>query len=472
MGHDISYLVKRNGVWHYQRRVPNDYAHLDRRGIVRTSTKVKIAGDKCGTKAGRVAARINATVEAYWRGLADDKASEARQAYSDAVKLARSFGLDYQQPARWAEKPIHEVLARIETAMADGRMDNPGLRKAVLGGVGQPAILLSSLMAEYEITQRTKLSQMSPNQQKKWGRGKRRSIKVLIELVGDKAIEDLTRDDALAFADWWVNRAVVDKLSATTVNKNISNLGAMLRAIAKRRNVKLDNVFAGTRIEKGKDNSRKPFSTEFIRNVILADGKLDGLNDEARDVAYVMMETGARPPEIINLSKNRIVLDDDVPHIKVKAEGRLLKTDHSERDIPLVGRALEAMRRHPNGFPRYVDNGDDLSDDLMKHFREHGLLPSEDHSIYSFRHSFKDRLKAAKAPEEMIDELMGHRVAKPKYGDGYGLQLKAEQLQAICFTSPVRKVARPSRMRRARDTTSSPARSAAISRSKRSKAGR
>lgn len=91
------------------------------------------------------------------------------------------------------------------------------------------------------------------------------------------------------------------------------------------------------------------------------------------------------------------------------------------------------MRRHPNGFPSYADKGDDLSEDLMKHFREHGLLPSEDHSIYSFRHSFKDRLKAAKASEEMIDELMGYKVPKPVYGAGYGLRLKAEQLQAICF---------------------------------------
>ena len=70
----------------------------------------------------------------------------------------------------------------------------------------------------------------------------------------------------------------------------------------------------------------------------------------------------------------------------------------------------------------------------MKHFKRHGLLPREKHSIYSIRHSFKDRLKAVEAPEELIDEMMGHRTDKPKYGDGYGLSLKLKYLQLIALT--------------------------------------
>jgi hypothetical protein len=56
------------------------------------------------------------------------------------------------------------------------------------------------------------------------------------------------------------------------------------------------------------------------------------------------------------------------------------------------------------------------------------------HSVYSFRHAFKDRLKAAECPEEMVDELMGHTTGKPKYGDGYGLLLKARYMQSIALT--------------------------------------
>jgi len=85
--------------------VPSDYAEFDKRGIVKLSTKIKVANDRTGNKATRVAVRMNETHEAYWRGLAESKAIEARQAYADAVKLARSLGLDYQPPPTIAQQP-------------------------------------------------------------------------------------------------------------------------------------------------------------------------------------------------------------------------------------------------------------------------------------------------------------------------------------------------------------------------------
>jgi integrase len=431
------YLTIRDGVWHYHRRVPSNFAHLDKRGSIKLSTKIKVANDRAGTKAGRIAARMNETHEAYWRSLAETKATEARQSYADAVKLARSLGLDYQPPSGWAQQPIDEVLRRIETATLNGRMNNPGLRKAVLGGIEKPDIMLSTLHSEYEATQRTRLSKMSPDQLRKWTSAKKRAVEILIEQKGDKALHELTRDDALSYADWWEDRVVSGEVNAGTANKNISHIGGMIRAVTKRLALRLDNVFAGTRIEGGRDGSRKPFELDFLRSVILADGALADLNDEARDVVYVVMETGARPSEIINLSKQRIVLDAPIPYIRIKAEGRLLKTEHSERDVPLVGVALDAMRRHPDGFPRYFDKGSNLSATLMKHFKKHKLLPTEKHSVYSFRHSFKDRLKAVEAPEELIDEMMGHSIDKPKYGDGYGLALKLKYLHAIALTPPL-----------------------------------
>ena len=51
------------------------------------------------------------------------------------------------------------------------------------------------------------------------------------------------------------------------------------------------------------------------------------------------------------------------------------------------------------------------------------------------------RLKAVEAPEELIDEIMGHRSDKPKYGDGYGLGLKLKYLQLIALTPSAGRVA-------------------------------
>lgn len=434
------YLRKRgesDPIWYYYRRVPSRFAHLDKHPHVMRSTKIRVADDRTGAKAGRVAVRMNAATEALWSSLAETKATEARQTYDDAIKLSRFLGLDYLQPSVGAQKPIREVLERIETAIANGRLDNPSLRKAALGGVAKAEIRLSSLYSEYEITQRTKLSKMSPNQQRKWTSAKKRAVEILIEQRGDKALRELGRDDALSYADWWEDRVVDEGIKVGTANKSISHVNGMMRAVDKRYKLGLDNVFSGTRIESGKDGSRKPFELDFIKNTILADGKLAKLNDDARDVVYVLLETGARPSEIVNLSKQRIILDAAIPYIRIQAEDRLLKTEHSEREVPLVGMALDAMQRHPNGFVRYYDKADNFSATAMKYFKKHKLLPSNKHSIYSFRHSFKDRLKAVEAPEELIDELMAHVMSKPKYGDGYGLRLKQKFLQAICLTSPV-----------------------------------
>ena len=428
------YLTKRHGVWHFLRRVPTEYAHLDTRGNVKLSTKIKVAADRKGTKAGQVAARMNATLEAYWRGLADRKTAEAKQTYLDAVKLARSLGLDYQTPAVTAMAPIEEVLARIETLLANGMINNAPLRRAALGAFEKPPIMLSSLFTEYEQTQRIALSKMSPDQVRKWTSAKKRAVEILIEQKGDKPLHQLSRDDALSYSDWWEDRVLTEGIGAGTANKNISHIGGMIRAVNKRLKLGLDDVFAATRIQGGRDGQRAPFAVEFIRDVILAPGKLNELNEEARDAVYAMMESGARPSEIVNLTAAQIVLDAPIPFIRIRAEGRVLKTEHSERDIPLVGLALDAMRRHPNGFPRYFDKGSSLSATLMKYFGNHGLLPTDKHKIYSFRHSFKDRLKAVEAPEELIDEMMGHRTDKPKYGDGYGLGLKLKYLQLIALT--------------------------------------
>ncbi|MET4208636.1 tyrosine-type recombinase/integrase [Bradyrhizobium sp. LA2.1] len=427
------YLTKRNGYWQYHRRVPKAFAGLGGKSkFIVITTKIPVAEDRSGSKAARVAARLNEQQEAHWRSLASG--TPGKQRWRDAVTIARSMGVDYLTPDEAARRDIGELLTRIETLNVGDRKTDVAVVDAVLGAVEKPKVMLSDLFTEYEKTQQTPLSKMSPDQRRKWTSAKKRAVEILIEQRGNKALQDLTRADAVAYADYWEGRTIAEGISPNSANKNISHIGGMIKAVNKRLALGLDSVFSGTRIDGGRDGSRAPFTVDHIRKVILAPDALDGLNDEARDVIYVAMETGCRPSEIVNLSKGRIKLGTEIPYIRVEAEGRLLKTEHSERDIPLVGMALEAMKRHPAGFPRYHDRGSTLSATLMKHMKARKLLPTDRHSVYSFRHAFKDRLKAAECPEEMVDELMGHATGKPKYGDGYGLQLKAKYLQAIALT--------------------------------------
>jgi integrase len=100
---------------------------------------------------------------------------------------------------------------------------------------------------------------------------------------------------------------------------------------------------------------RAAFTAAHVQDKILAAGVLDDMNDQASDILLVVADTGLRLSEACNLTDSTIHLDAPVPFVQVRADGRKTKTEHSARDIPLVGVALEALTRHPNGFPRYCD---------------------------------------------------------------------------------------------------------------------
>lgn len=162
-----------------------------------------------------------------------------------------------------------------------------------------------------------------------------------------------------------------------------------------------------------------------------------GLNSEARRTVMLIADTGLRLSEAINLNGTTIHLDCAVPYVEVLPDGRHVKTADSVRQVPLVGTALAAMRLQPGGFPKYVDRGSQFSTEVNKYLTANALRPTPKHTLYSLRHTFKDRLVAAKCQDSMIESLMGHADDHPKYGEGPALGLKLEVLQRIAFRPPI-----------------------------------
>ena len=174
-----------------------------------------------------------------------------------------------------------------------------------------------------------------------------------------------------------------------------------------------------------------------MRERILAPGIFKGLNREASLLCYTLIETGCRPSELANLLPENIRLDADIPHIRIRStHARQLKSKDSERDIPLVGVALEAMKQAPDGFPRFKDRGYLLSSSLTKAFKVRGLLPSTQHRIYSFRHSFEKRMLEAGIDYGLRCTLMGHRNPRPEYGDGGSLKYRRDEMLKIAHPVP------------------------------------
>jgi integrase len=430
------YLTQREGYWHFVRRVPLEFAELDKRGIVKQSTKIKIQRDRRGTRAGRIADNMNRELEAYWRGLIEGKAQEAADRYAEARRRARTLGFDYVEVSELASRSTIEVLERLERLVSNGLVEDRGARAALIGTEKRPSVRLSEVFPKFEHQTRNEVTDMSPNQLKRWKNGYRLAVNDFISVVGDKALDALTHTDVLDFVEWLEVRVEEEGITAKTANKYIGQISRMIKDINRKLRLGLPDFFSGMRLQGVKNESRPPFPIDFVQDRILANGALMGLNDEARRVVMLMADTGLRLSEAVNLNRTTIHLDCDIPYVQVLPDGRRVKTKPSIREIPLVGTALAAMKLQPCGFPRYLDKGASLSCLVNGYLRSHDLRPTKKHSVYSLRHTFKDRLIAAKCQDSMIEALMGHADDHPKYGSGPGLGMKLEVLQAIAFTPP------------------------------------
>ena len=153
-----------------------------------------------------------------------------------------------------------------------------------------------------------------------------------------------------------------------------------------------------------------------------------------RWLVALLCDSGLRLGEATGLAKDDLVLDHSTPHIKVKPHPwRSLKTVGSEREVPLIGISLWAAKRIKNNgspfkfaFPRYTNdhfsNANSASAALNKWLKPY--VP-ENCVIHSFRHSFRDRLRAVECPFDVIDRLGGWITSGvgQTYGKGYDLNV-------------------------------------------------
>lgn len=432
------FLTRRGAVWHFVRRVPTEFSALDKRGIIRHSTRVRIADDRLGRRAARIAEQLNDELERQWRSLADKGTAPDTSRYEEARRRARDLGYDYIPKEQLVSLPLERLLDRLEALMAKGLAHDPGARTALLGTEKPAAFMLSKLFEEYDGATKDETRFYSPDQMRIWRNSRSRAVAQFTKLVGDKPITELTESDGIDYTEWWRTRVIEENAAVKSANKDIGQLSRMLKHMSIRRRLNLPDIFKGLHLRGEVEKSRQPFDTDFIQKRLLDSDELMNLNEEARIVLYVMMETGLRPSEVVNLRDGTIFLDAPIPYIKVAADGRRLKTEDSAREVPLVGVALAALRQYQKGFPKYRDKATVLSSTVNKYLRENGLRPTPEQTVYSLRHSFKDRLVGVEAPDSLIDSLMGHRTYKPKYGRGPSLELKLKFLERIAFKVPPR----------------------------------
>lgn len=431
--HNMKYIKKRGNWYHYVRRIPKALIEIDNRSHIQLKLNTK-----CPDTAAKRCVILNEYVEAYWAELLESGPDNGLLRFRKVTRLAELHGFQYRPAAAILDEGLGAVIARYETVAASG--SDPEIAASILGAEGaiHSTLRYSNCLDKFWKHARPQVLGKSPDQIRKWRAPRSRAITNFIDIVGDKPVSDTARSDILAVRDWWMDRVEKDGIRHDTVNKAMAHLKGILATLNDcEAGIDLDvtALFTGTCLSYQEPESPPPFSRSFIQGSLLNQSLLSGMSEDGRLLICALADTGARPREIITRREDDIFLNAETPHIKIRPyAGMQLKTPQSRRDIPLVGAALYAFQKRPRGFTEYAGRVDSFTSAVNKFLRENKFLETSDHSLYSLRHSFEDRLISQEVGDRMACELMGHKfVARAKYGAGPTLQHKHRVLLEGAF---------------------------------------
>ena len=254
----------------------------------------------------------------------------------------------------------------------------------------------------------------------------KRNIGYVIDHLGDQPIDTYSSANAASFRDFLIGRG----LSISSIARIFGTVRAVVNLTIQETGLDCSNAFSNIYLPKKSESKRKPIPNDEI--ILIQKICLDA-SDERRLLVALISDTGMRLSEALGLVWNDIKLDHEYPHINLAPHSwRHLKTSGSKRLIPLVGVSLDAVKiMHQQSlstqflFPSYTNenrcNGNSASAALNKWIKAYTL----DGVIHSFRHSFRDRLRAAEVDLELTDQLGGWALST--VGQGYGMGHTLEQ---------------------------------------------
>ena len=263
-------------------------------------------------------------------------------------------------------------------------------------------------------------------------RKKLRRVERIVEAVNAAldpvpTLDRWTRETAKKVRDHYIAAG----LKPASVKRELNTLKGMITCFITETEASFTNPFSRLELPKSVEaasESRHPIPDEIkdkITAIILRRAKQD-----VQLLWRLLDGTGARIAEITGLRAQDIIVDGEMPHLKIVAHPeRRLKTASSARDLPLVGDALEAARQAlemvGDGqyvFARYIKptGPTTASAVLMKRIRE--VTEEPKHTVHSLRHGMADRLSLAETSAIDKNAIMGHLnpgTGERHYGGSY-----------------------------------------------------
>jgi len=293
---------------------------------------------------------------------------------------------------------------------------------------------------------RLKASQYPAEYLRRKGRDKNRrnvneannAMDTFIQCCGDRPPADYSRSDINHF----IEVSLKTKKTAT-VHRQLKSITAMFNFVTLELDIKPDkhHCFEKFNIPNLGDDAES--REDFTQDHILAIREMPPTRTPEIDcMIHLMLDTGMRIKECCGLLVGDVNLQAETPHLVLyKNNIRGLKNKNSQRLLPLVGAALNAVEKlistatNDYLFPRYVhDLGDDVKNTGASgacNKRLRALIGPSSPTCHSFRHTMQTRLRNIECPKEKRDELGGWaKDISDKYGTPSDLKLKAKYLLA------------------------------------------
>ena len=272
-------------------------------------------------------------------------------------------------------------------------------------------------------------------------RGKRdveRPIEYLREFCGEKPIPDYRKRDANVLRDALYAKG----MKSSSVKRVFESLRAVFNLAYAEFELSHTSPFSKVVLRKEKVAQRCPFELEALLDIQRQCRELD---DPNRWLVALLSDSGLRLGEAVGLVSEDVVLDGPYPHLRVvERPWRRLKTQSSNRLVPLVGESLWAAERalsvtHSDFlFPKYcneqANKADSASGALSKWLKPR---VQQGQVLHSFRHTFRDRLRNVGCPFDIQERLGGWSTpgVGSSYGQGYGLEI-LHQWMSLLVTYP------------------------------------
>ncbi|MDB4594065.1 tyrosine-type recombinase/integrase [Paracoccaceae bacterium] len=420
------YVFRRaNGSFRYKRNVP---LHL--RALIGKATLYRQLGDsykEAMQNLPLVHARIEALLEGEKEKSARDRSIEIiRGALGDEVAemvLANAVP-EYSE--------IEDALNDLGKALHKQKLPSEIVEQVYSGKLRQEVITLETVLKDYvayksdtpkaekEITQR--VERLRKDMQHIYGKQKLKYV----------SLSDISRQDANDLRD--------HLLSRVSANSAVRMLGVVRTAINHaivEHSLNIPNVFTNLRI-KGAGASkldRLPLSDTQVVHLETAYSK----DTTAWALFVCLRDTGCRVSEIAGLRVKDCDTDNGCLSIS-PTPWRTLKTNNSQRSVPLSPEAIKALEEVFQGkdpeaplFPQYAKErgGDNCSAMLMKRLRT--IITDKKLTMHSLRHRMKDQLRNTGCPEAISMAILGHgsNTVAANYGSGYALDVMREHMEKV-----------------------------------------